>query len=267
MIKRFLLSIITLISITTSFAFTTNSSNLYIRNTTTQSLTSHSNARIVNSLCNRTLASASAKDKFTKNNNTLIVNSEQLRISKSIFYFFQSLLIKQLSVQSKNLLDNTKEEKDIQKIMMSKKEVKHHLKKYLPGKVLGNLPNLKEETDDDGKPLYFSSVQSGKNNIHQLEVQMNEYELIWYHYKDYSFCNRHLQRTNISRRVAKAKAVSFAKTFFHDGDKLKFVHKNAYPSLYDPGHIEGWLANRKGKSYYVMVNLDYGYVELAYVDK
>jgi hypothetical protein len=61
--------------------------------------------------------------------------------------------------------------------------------------------------------------------------------------------------------VAKKMVENFAKDFISDGDKLSFVNKPTYFSLYEKGVVESWIAEKNNKEYIVMVNLRYGYVE------
>ena len=145
------------------------------------------------------------------------------------------------------------------KILISKENVYSKLKKYLPQKVLANMPNFRQQ-DMNGSTLYLWSKKEPKsdNFIHKIELTFNENGFKTYHYKSYSFP---LKENKISKSVAKKMVENFAKDFISGGDKLSFVNKPTYFSLYEKGVVESWVAEKNNKEYIVMVNLKYGYVE------
>lgn len=147
----------------------------------------------------------------------------------------------------------------------SPEQIIKKLSAYLPEKVITNLNKFREENRDDSKfylwyKLKDISTSTFLHDIQLLATKSNN-KLLFYHYKDYGWVQEHLPLKNISKECANKMVVNFARDFIPSSEELRFINKPSYFSLYDPGHVESWVAEGKEYNYVILVNLDYGYVE------
>ena len=143
--------------------------------------------------------------------------------------------------------------------------------KYLPEGVFSQkyMPDFKEIFGSDGTIVYYWSKSEGEgetlSTIRKIELELCDESVARYHFKDYGFDDGYVYPTaNLSMEQAGKLAADYARDFWQDGDKLKLKHTGeGAVSLYDPGNIENWQAERGGKTYNVMVDLPHGAVIYA----
>lgn len=137
---------------------------------------------------------------------------------------------------------------------------------YLPSKVINDMNKFHMEEEKDGSIFYMwyrLSSDEPAYFIHniQLTATKNDNKLLFYHYKDHSYDQTNLPLKNISKKCAYKMVVNFANEFIPTSDKLNFVNEPRYFSLYNPNHVESWVAEDEKFTYLILINLDYGYVE------
>lgn len=140
------------------------------------------------------------------------------------------------------------------------------LSTYLPQKVIDNMDKFESEETSDGNLNYiWYRIKSDEPNVILHDIQLTatkkDNKLVFYHYKDYGYDEENLPIKNISKESAYEMVTHFAKDFIANEEELQFINKPSYFSLYDPNHVESWVAEAKTSSYIIMVNLDYGYIE------
>ena len=151
------------------------------------------------------------------------------------------------------------------KIVISKKAVFSKLKKYLPQNILNNMPYFRQFTSYGSTTYFWSKNEPNSDSfIHKMGVTFDKNGIIGFSYKNYSFT---LKKNKISKATAKKMVGNFAKDFINGGNKLSFVNKPTYDHLYydhyyEKGVVESWVAEKNNKKYIVMVNLQYGFVEV-----
>jgi hypothetical protein len=151
----------------------------------------------------------------------------------------------------------------VEKPFMTETEVMNHIQPYLPKALTEELEMAKARNISKGVRFYHwrkFKVAGESELLCSLQVTMGSEQLESYHYKDYGYVNQRLERVNISKKEAETLVKGFGNTFFKDAKNLTFVNRPAYWSLYDPDHVESWVAERDNMEYLIMVDLDYGYV-------
>lgn len=146
----------------------------------------------------------------------------------------------------------------------SPQEIIKKLYAYLPSKIINDMNRFEMMEEKDGSITYIWYRLSNDNAyfIHniQLTATKNDNKLLFYHYKDYFYDKTNLTPKNISKECASKMVIKFAKDFISSTEELRFVNKPSHFSLYDPGHVESWVAEGKEFNYVIMVDLDYGYI-------
>ncbi|MCL1874426.1 MAG: hypothetical protein FWF85_09980 [Clostridiales bacterium] len=146
----------------------------------------------------------------------------------------------------------------IDKRVMSPQAVQSLLSKYLPGEIWDNLPDFREEELED-RTLYLWSAWDDDSFVHKVEFIITDGAPIQYHYKNYYYSGIRENRITMDQAFNMVK--EFTKDFLTEGSELVFENQPANFSLYDPGKVESWVAQKDGMEYIVMINLEYGYVE------
>ncbi|MDR3314508.1 MAG: hypothetical protein LBS96_08670 [Oscillospiraceae bacterium] len=156
---------------------------------------------------------------------------------------------------------------------LAPQQVLQTLQKYLPAKVLENLPNFRQEAYDNGGSwltdkgtLYLWSKWSDEEppettTAHKIEFLIAEEtgELAKYRYKSYDFV---LDENSITMAQAQALVQAFATDFIPQAAELNFKNKPLDSNnLYDPGTHEGWVSVRGNTEYMIMIDLVHGLVE------
>jgi len=143
--------------------------------------------------------------------------------------------------------------------------------KYLPSGVFSQeyMPDFKEIFGSDGSIVYYWSKSEGEGDtlstIRKIELELCDEGVARYHFKDYGIDDGYAYPVaNLTLEQAGNLAADYARDFWQDGDKLSFKRAGeGFSSLYDPGNIENWQAERGGKTYNVMVDLNLGAVIYA----
>jgi len=146
--------------------------------------------------------------------------------------------------------------------------------KYLPEGVFSQayMPDFEEVFGSDGVICYYWSKSEGEGDILQtirkIELVLCDEGVAYYHFKDYGIDDGYkYPQVNLTQAQAGKLAADFARDFWLGGDKLSFKHTGeGSSSLYDPGKIENWQAQRDGKQYNVMVDLPHGAVVYATIE-
>lgn len=150
-----------------------------------------------------------------------------------------------------------------EKPFMTETEVMNHIQPYLPKVLTEELEMAKSSNISKGVRFYHwrkFKVAGESELLCSLQVTIGSEQLESYHYKDYGYVNQRLERVNMSKKEAETLVKGFGNTFFKNAKNLNFVNRPAYWSLYDPDHVESWVAERDHVQYLIMVDLDYGYV-------
>ena len=130
-------------------------------------------------------------------------------------------------------------------------------KGFLPQSIVDDFPGHSISEDSEGVLYLWSISDENSDMIHKIELAEKDDDLIFYHYKNYSF-----DVPNLSTQMTKDEALNmvndFATTFIKDGDKLIFENGEGSSSLYRPGHVEGWIADTGIDHHTVMVDFDMG---------
>lgn len=134
-------------------------------------------------------------------------------------------------------------------------------KNLLPASIVQGLTRYEEKNLEDSCTLHlWSSSDKEGFFIHKTELEEKSGTIMFYHYKNYEFPENPLPGP-LSVEEGEKLALRFIDTFVSDAARLTFIREPAYPSLYDPGHVESWTAALPdGSSHVVMVDLDLGYV-------
>jgi hypothetical protein len=142
---------------------------------------------------------------------------------------------------------------------------------YLPKGVFTEkyLTDFKEGFGSDGSIYYYWNKMQGSEVVRKIELELCDEGVARFHFKDYGIDDGYVYNSQpIGKEKAGEMAQSFAADFWTDGEKFTF--KNAgegYSTLYDPGNVENWRADYKGKTYNVMVDLQRGYVAYAGIEE
>lgn len=181
----------------------------------------------------------------------------------SIIKNFKEVPIKILSIDL--VEDSTNPKVIVSSEQTSPQEILKKLSAYLPSKVINDMNGFQTEEEKDGSIFYIwyrLSSDEPAYFIHNIQVTAtkNDNKLLYYHYKDHSYDQTNLPLKNISKKRAYKMVVDFANEFIPTSEKLIFVNEPHYFSLYDPNHVESWIAEDEKFTYIVLINLDYGYV-------
>lgn len=97
-------------------------------------------------------------------------------------------------------------------------------------------------------------------DIHNIQYEVKDNDLIFYHYKNYSFDAENGKKIDNSKAGEIAK--EFADEFIAGGNKLTFKNKEdeQIKSLYNPNKVETWHAKDGKGEYYIVIDLEKGNV-------
>jgi beta-lactamase regulating signal transducer with metallopeptidase domain len=143
--------------------------------------------------------------------------------------------------------------------------------KYLPKGVFTEkyLTDFKEGFGSDGSIYYYWNKMQDSEVVRKIELELCDEGVARFHFKDYGIDDGYVYTSQrIGKDTAGEMAQSFAKDFWADGEKFTFKNTGeGSSSLYDPGNVENWQAEYKGKTYDVMVDLQFGYVVYAGIEE
>jgi len=128
---------------------------------------------------------------------------------------------------------------------------------FLPPEVIAEFP----EFNSDGKPyLIWSKLNENSNVIHKIEAVFDDDKLTYYNYKSYFF-DVPLPDEKLTLNEGESEAMRFINEFRPDLAELEWVNKEWYPSMYDAGNVEAWVADETGvHGLFIMVDLNTGLV-------
>ena len=134
---------------------------------------------------------------------------------------------------------------------------------FLPQGIVDDLSEFSIEEDSEGVPFYYwrsvdeKAVDEKDKVIHKIELKEVDGVLTYYHYKNYYYDVPNLD-SPMSKDDAEDMVNEFAKSFIQSGDELTFKNGEGASSLYEPDHVEGWVADSENNHHTVMVDLDMG---------
>lgn len=177
----------------------------------------------------------------------------------SILFIFSSCNQGSHPTQKTQSKQTTASEQKTYSLQLSKDVLEKKIQKVLPSEIFENLTDYMHNLNEDGD-LYIwsqSNLQTG-DYIHKIELIASGGVITRFHYKSYDFT---LERKPISMNDASLLVNTFAAEFIESHKVLLFENKPLPNSnLYNPGTIEGWVAQKDGKEYVIIVNLLQGYV-------
>lgn len=151
--------------------------------------------------------------------------------------------------------------------LQQQKEIYQSLSAFVPEKYLTQMNTARIETVDNIKFYSFGNYASTQDENgsytyrYNIQIHLNDMGIKQYVFKNYELSSESTGN-KLSDHQAQQLVDNFVKTFRKDASQLSF-HKEAIPTqhIYDPGHVESWLAHPKQDvTFVIMVDLDKGQI-------